>query len=116
MTGVQTCALPIFIFLGFEGILVIFWIRGYFCHFLGFGSILVIFWIRGYFCHLLGFGGYVGHFLGFRRYFGHFLGSRYFCYFLGFWGILVILRFECILVIFKDFRILLVIFTLVAFW
>ena len=54
------------LFLGFEGILVIFWVsghlvffkfRGYFGHFLGFESILVIFRFRGYFGNFLGFRG-----------------------------------------------------------
>ena len=42
-------------FLGFGGILVIFWVLGMFWSFLGFRGILVIFRVLGYFGHFLGF-------------------------------------------------------------
>ena len=49
-------------FLGFEGILVIFWVSEVFWSFLGFRVILVIFWVLGVFWSFYEFWGYFGSF------------------------------------------------------
>ena len=43
-----------------------------FSHFVGFGGILVIFWVLRVFCLVFGFWGYFGHLRGFGGYFAHF--------------------------------------------
>ena len=66
---------------------------GYFGHFLGFGGILVIFYVLGVFWSFIGFQEYFGYFLGFGGILVIFRFWGYFGHFLGFGGILVVFRF-----------------------